>query len=126
MADSLSLLREFTIEGKHIEAKDGQITFDELSWNKDSLTNWYISYGKQKDMEKNKDKEYYSLGCVLYLLRYEHLNHPNYCKQAEEDKIMAVRRPDRGPLLKYLHGNEKQQPKNIDETVSLEKPTNIK
>merc|ERR1711994_980907 len=71
-------------------------------------------------------KEYYSLGCLVYLLRYEHLRHPDYVNQAAEDKIMAVRRPDRGPLLKYLHGEEKQYPKNIDETVHLDKPIHVK
>lgn len=124
MADSLSLLRKFTIEDKHVEAKDGQIIFDDLSWDKDSLTNWSISYGKH--LEKVMKKEYYSLGSLVYLLRYEHLKHPDYVNQAAEDKIMAVRRPDRGPLLKYLHGKETQHPKNIDETVHLDKPIHVK
>ena len=58
MADSLSLLRKFTIEDKHVEAKDGQIIFDDLSWDKDSLTNWSISYGKrlEKVMKKGANQ----------------------------------------------------------------------
>ena len=43
MADSLSLLRQFTIDEKHIEEREDQIIFNEFSWNKDSLTN-FISY----------------------------------------------------------------------------------
>ena len=43
MADSLSLLRQFTIDEKNIEEREDQIIFNEFSWNKDSLTN-FISY----------------------------------------------------------------------------------
>ena len=43
---ALTLLRQFTIDNKHIEERDDQIIFDDLSWNKDSLTNFMISSSK--------------------------------------------------------------------------------
>ena len=43
---ALSLLRQFTIDEKHIEERDNQIIFNDLSWNKDSLTNFMISSSK--------------------------------------------------------------------------------
>ena len=43
---ALSLLRQFTIDEKHIEERDDQIIFNDLSWNKDSLTNFMISSSK--------------------------------------------------------------------------------
>jgi len=120
MADSLSLLRQFTIDEKNIEEREDQIIFNEFSWNKDSLTN-FISYSAEK-----KEKEYYSLGCLLYFLKNEHLSHPKYVQQAAGDKISVVRRPDRRTLLDYLHGKETQHPKNIDKTARLEMPTHVK
>jgi len=120
MADSLSLLRQFTIEGKHIEERDDQIIFNEFSWNKDSLTN-FISYSAER-----KEKEYYSLGCLLYFLKNENLSHPKYVQQAAGDKVTVVRRPDRRTLLEYLHGKDTQHPKSIDKTARLEMPTHVK
>jgi len=120
MADSLSLLRQFTIEGKHIEERDDQIIFNEFSWNKDSLTN-FISYSAER-----KEKEYYSLGCLLYFLKNENLSHPKYVQQSAADKVPVVRRPDRRTLLEYLHGKDTQHPKSIDKTARLEMPTHVK
>jgi len=121
MADSLSLLRQFTIDEKHIDERDDQIIFNEFAWNKDSLTN-FISYSAEK-----KEKEYYSLGCLLYFLKHEHLSHPKYVQQAAGDKISVVRRPDRKTLLDYLHGKtEGKDVKGIDKTARLEMPTHVK
>jgi len=120
MADSLSLLRQFTIEGKNIEEREDQIIFNEFSWNKDSLTN-FISYSAER-----KEKEYYSLGCLLYFLKNENLSHPKYVQQAAGDKVSVVRRPDRRTLLEYLHGKDTQYPKSIDKTARLEMPTHVK
>ena len=120
MADSLSLLRQFTIEDKPIEERDDQIIFNEFAWNKNSLTN-FISYSADRN-----EKEYYSLGCLLYFLKNEHLKHPEYVLQAGGNKMSVVRRPDRRTLLDYLHGKETQIPKNIDKTARLEMPTHVK
>jgi hypothetical protein len=43
MADSLSLLRQYTIEGKPIEEREGHIIFGEFSWPSTALTN-FIKY----------------------------------------------------------------------------------
>ena len=40
MADSLSLLRQYTIDGKTIEERDGHVVFGEFSWPATSLTNF--------------------------------------------------------------------------------------
>ena len=42
MADALTLLRQFTIDGKNIEERDDHIIFGEFSWKIDSLTNFVI------------------------------------------------------------------------------------
>ena len=62
---------------------------------------------KQKSNEK-KEKEYYSLGCLVYFLKNKHIHHPKYVQQAARDNISAVYRPDRRTLLDYLHGKETQ------------------
>ena len=46
LVSALSLLRQFTIDEKHIEERDDQIIFNDLSWNKDSHTNFMISSSK--------------------------------------------------------------------------------
>ena len=43
MANALTLLRQFTIDGKHIEEREDHIIFGEFSWKKDSLTN-FVKY----------------------------------------------------------------------------------
>ena len=72
------------------------------------------------------DKEYYTLGCLLYFLKNEHLVHPKYVQQAAGDKVPVVRRPDRRHLLEYIHGTNTQVPKSIDKTARLEMPTHVK
>ena len=84
MADSLSLLRQITIEDKPIEERDDQIIFNEFSWNKNSLTN-FISYSADRN-----EKEYYSLGCLLYFLKNEHLKHPEYVLQAGGNTNLTI------------------------------------
>jgi len=120
MADSLTLLRQYTIDGKPIEERDDHIIFGEFSWPANSLTN-FIIYSAE-----NKEKEHYTLGCLLYFLKNEHLQHPKYVQQAAGDKIPVVRRPDRRALLEYLHGQNAQIPKSIDKTARLEMPTHVK
>ena len=43
MANALTLLRQFTIDGKHVEEREDHIIFGEFSWKKDSLTN-FVKY----------------------------------------------------------------------------------
>ena len=75
---------------------------------------------------EKKEKEYYTLGCLLYFLKNEHLVHPKYVQQAAGDKVPVVRRPDRRHLLEYIHGTNTQIPKSIDKTARLEMPTHVK
>ena len=79
-----------------------------------------------KNSAENKEKEHYTLGCLLYFLKNEHLSHPKYVQQAAGDKVPVVRRPDRRALLEYLHGQNAQIPKSIDKTARLEMPTHVK
>ena len=75
---------------------------------------------------EKKEKEYYTLGCLLYFMKNEHLVHPKYVQQAAGDKVPVVRRPDRRHLLEYIHGTNTQIPKSIDKTARLEMPTHVK
>jgi len=122
MADPLSLLRQYHIQRKTIMERDGQIIFGEFSWPKAVKTN-YLIWGTGKD---GSSKEYYTLECLLYLLKNVSLQHPVYVRQAVSDDIpQAVRRPDRKDLLAYLKGDT-QTASSIDKSAPLEMPTQVK
>ena len=121
MADPLSLLRQYNIQRKTIAERDGQVIFGEFSWPKTVKTN-YIEWGSGKD---GAQKEYYSLECLLYLLKNITLQHPVYVRQAASEDIPIVRRPDRKDLLAYLKG-ETQSCNSIDKSAPLEMPTQVK
>ncbi|KAL7643864.1 UNVERIFIED_CONTAM: hypothetical protein RMT77_005870 [Armadillidium vulgare] len=121
MADPLSLLRQFNVNKKEIIIKDDNILFGEFSWPKDVKTNYQI-YGSGKD---GAPKEYYTLDCLLFLLKHVHLSHPSYVRMAAAENIPVVRRPDRKELLAYLNG-ETSTASAIDKSAPLEMPTQIK
>lgn len=121
MADPLSLLRQYNINKKEIIERDGQIIFGEFSWPKNVKTN-YLKYGSGK---KGAPKEYYTLECLLYILKNVGLQHSVYVRQAAAEDINAVNRPDRKELLQYLNG-ETNTCASIDKSAPLEIPTQIK
>lgn len=123
MADPLSLLRQYTIEGKQIEEREGHIIFGEFSWPKTVHTNFRI-YGSEN--KEDGTWEYYTLGCLLYFLKNVQLLHPAYVRQAAGEDVPVVRRPDRRDLLAYLRGTDQQIPKSIDKSARLEMPTHVK
>lgn len=77
MADPLSLLRQYNIQKKEIIERDGHIIFGEFSWPKNVKTN-YLKYGSGK---KGAPKEYYTLECLLYILKNVGLQHSVYVRQ---------------------------------------------
>ena len=115
MADPLSLLRQYSMQRKQIIERDNNIIFGEFSWPKTVKTNYTI-YGAPK--------EYYTLECLLYLLKNIHLQHPVYVRQAVNDDVPIVRRPDRKDLLAYLRG-ESHSAMSIDKSAPLEMPTQV-
>lgn len=121
MADPLSLLRQYNVNKKEIIERDGQIIFGEFSWPKNVNTN-YLTYSSGKDGSK---KEYYTLECLLFILKNVHLTHPVYVKKAAAENIPVVRRPDRKELLAYLNGETASCPA-IDKSAPLELPTQVK
>ena len=102
MADPLSLLRTYNTQRKTIIERDGQVIFGEFSWPKTVKSN-YIQWGTGKD---GTPKDYYTLECLLYLLKNITLQHPVYVRQAASEDIPIVRRPDRKDLLAYLKGGD--------------------
>ena len=78
MADPLSLLRQFNMKRKTIVERDGQVIFREFSCSKTVNTN-YVEWGTGKDRAPN---DYYTLECLLYLLKNITLQHPVYVRQA--------------------------------------------
>ncbi|XP_014487904.1 PREDICTED: parafibromin, partial [Dinoponera quadriceps] len=70
-------------------------------------------------------KEYYTLECLLFLLKHVQLTHPVYVRQAAAENIPVVRRPDRKDLLAYLNG-ETATSAAIDKSAPLEIPTQVK
>ncbi|KAL0275871.1 UNVERIFIED_CONTAM: hypothetical protein PYX00_003597 [Menopon gallinae] len=121
MADPLSLLRQYNVNKKEIIERDGQIIFGEFSWPKTVKTN-YLMYGSGKD---GAPKEYYTLECLLFILKNVQLSHPVYVRQAATESIPVVRRPDRKDLLAYLNG-ETSTSGSIDKSAPLEIPTQVK
>ncbi|XP_058790580.1 parafibromin [Phymastichus coffea] len=121
MADPLSLLRLYNVNKREIIERDKQIQFGEFSWPKNVKTN-YLTYGSGKD---GAPKEYYTLECLLFLLKHVQLTHPVYVRQAAAENIPVVRRPDRKDLLAYLNG-ETATSTAIDKSAPLEIPTQVK
>lgn len=70
-------------------------------------------------------KEYYTLECLLFILKNVTLTHPVYVRQAAAENIPVVRRPDRKELLQYLNGETASCPA-IDKSAPLELPTQVK
>ncbi|XP_030756236.1 parafibromin-like [Sitophilus oryzae] len=120
MADPLSLLRQYNINKKEIIERDGQIIFGEFSWPKNVKTNYLKWSGKNVAR-----KEYYTLECLLFLLKNLSVIHPVYIRRADAEKIPVVRRPDRKELLAYLNGETASCPA-INKSAHFELPTQIK
>ena len=93
MADPLSLLRQFNINRKTIVERYNHIIFGEFSWPKTvtlqhrtfscmnptfQVKTNYVIWGTGKD---GTAKDYYTLECLLYLLRNITLQHPVYVRQ---------------------------------------------
>ncbi|XP_015112093.1 parafibromin [Diachasma alloeum] len=121
MADPLSVLRQYNVSKKEIIERESQIIFGEISWPKNVKTN-YLTYGSGKE---GAPKEYYTLECLLFLLKNVQLTHPVYVRQAAAENIPVVRRPDRKDLLAYLNG-ETATSLAIDKSAPLEIPTQVK
>lgn len=117
MADVLSNLRQYNINKKEIKEEDDQVIFGELAWPKTVKTN-YVIYGTGKD---GIPKEYYTLDCILFLLKNVQLQHALYVREAAAKGVPVVRRPDRKDLLSYLNG-ETTSSTNIDKSAPLEIP----
>ncbi|XP_018015837.1 parafibromin [Hyalella azteca] len=121
MADPLSLLRQYNVSKKEIITKSDNVIFGEFSWPKTVKTNYQV-YGSGKD---GASKDYYTLECLLFLLKHISLNHPAYVRMAAAENIPVVRRPDRKELLAYLNG-ETSTAAAIDKSAPLEIPTQVK
>jgi len=121
MADPLSLLRQYNVNKKEITERGDTIIFGEFSWQKNVKTN-YLAYGSGKD---GAPKEYYTLECLLFLLKHVSLTHPTYVRKAAAENIPVVRRPDRKELLAYLNG-ETATSTAIDKSAPMEIPTQVK
>ncbi|KAJ8299987.1 hypothetical protein KUTeg_021506 [Tegillarca granosa] len=117
MADVLTLLRQYNVEKKEIIEKDDQVIFGDLAWASNVKTN-YVIWGTGKD---GIPKEYYTLDCILLLLKNVHLAHPLYVREAAAANVPVVRRPDRKELLAYLNG-ETTSTSSIDKSAPLEIP----
>lgn len=125
MADPLSILRLYNSDKKEIVERDDQIIFDDFAWPKTAKTN-YLIWGTGKD---GVQKDYYTLDCILFLLKNVSLAHAMYVRQAAAANVPVVRRPDRKDLLAYLTG-EIQSSASIDKSapleISLQRPTQVK
>jgi PREDICTED: similar to cdc73 domain protein len=116
----LSLLRQYNVNKRDIVEKNGHICFGEYCWPKSVKTN-YLVWGSTKD---GPIKEYYTLECLLFLLRNVNLQHPVYVRQAAAEGVPVVRRPDRKDLLAYLTG-ESVASQSIDRSAPLELPITL-
>ncbi|KAL5012136.1 hypothetical protein ScPMuIL_010687 [Solemya velum] len=117
MADVLTILRQYNVSKKDIIDREDQVFFGDLAWRKYVKTN-YVVWGTGRD---GIPKEYYTLDCILFLLKNVHLPHPLYVREAAAGSVPVVRRPDRKDLLSYLNG-ENQTSASIDKSAPLEIP----
>lgn len=97
--DPLKLLRQYHASKMRIIEKDGYVQFGKYLWPKDTPTS-FTCWGTMKG---SKPKEYYTLECLLFLLRNVNLPHPQYVGQAKDLNIPIIRRPDRKEILAYLN-----------------------
>ncbi|XP_049511439.1 parafibromin [Dermacentor silvarum] len=116
--DPLSLLRQFNITKKDISESNSHLFFGEYSWPKTVKTN-YLVWGSGRD---GAPREYYTLQCLLFLLRNVHLPDPVYVQQAAAENIPVVMQPDRKDILACLNG-ETATSVNIDKSAPVEMPT---
>ncbi|XP_045112686.1 parafibromin-like isoform X2 [Portunus trituberculatus] len=79
----------------------------------------------RKSGKDGAPKDYYTLECLLFLLKHVSLTHPTYVRKAAAENIPVVRRPDRKELLAYLNG-ETSTATAIDKSAPLEIPTQVK
>jgi len=86
----------------------------------DSKLSLYFSSGKD-----GAPRDYYTLECLLFLLKNVQLQHPVYVRQAAADSIPVVRRPDRKDLLAYLNG-EAVASAAIDKAAPIEIPMQVR
>lgn len=114
MADPLSQLRQFHINGREIKECSGYIIFGDHGWPKSVNTN-YLVYSTDDDKSK---KEYYTLDCLMHFLKNKDVAHHHYVKQAGSLNIPVVHRPDRKNLLAYLNG-EQQTSTSIDKSAPI-------
>ncbi|XP_046675123.1 parafibromin-like isoform X1 [Homalodisca vitripennis] len=121
MADVLSLLRLYNVNKEDIVERDNRIFFGEQSWPIDVKTNYFM-WGSGKD---GAPKEYYTLACLLFLLKHVKLPHATYVRKAAAENMQAVRRPDRKDVLAYLHGHTATSA-NIDKSAPVETLTPVK
>ncbi|KAF6773782.1 hypothetical protein AHF37_07357 [Paragonimus kellicotti] len=121
MADVLALLRDYHLNGKPIVETQTEIIFGDFAWPKITKTNFLV-WGSGKD---GTAKDYYTLDCVVYLLKHIELPHTQYVRQAASAGVPVVRLPDRRDLLAYLKGETNTAP-NIDRAapvdISLRRP----
>ncbi|KAL3187874.1 hypothetical protein MRX96_000493 [Rhipicephalus microplus] len=108
MANLLSLLRQFNVNKKYIAENNSHIIFDQYSWPKTAKTN-YITWGPWID---GAPREYYTLECLLFFLKNQHLPHYMYMEKAAD-------------LAAYLNG-ETATSANIDKSAPIEIPTQAK
>ncbi|TNN13564.1 Parafibromin [Schistosoma japonicum] len=115
MADVLSLLKEYHLNGKPIIETQSEVIFGDFAWPKTTKTNFLV-WGSGKE---GTPKDYYTLDCVVYLLRHIDLPHTQYVRQAASAGLPVVRLPDRRDLLAYLKGETTTAP-NIDRAAPVD------
>ncbi|CAH8478256.1 unnamed protein product [Schistosoma mattheei] len=115
MADVLSLLREYHLSGKPIVETQSEVIFGDFAWPKTTKTNFLV-WGSGKE---GTPKDYYTLDCVVHLLKHIDLPHTQYVRQAASAGLPVVRLPDRRDLLAYLKGEATTAP-NIDRAAPVD------
>ena len=123
MTDSLSLIRDYTINKKEIEVREGLVYLGDFCWDVHSKTNYKV-WGSGRDGQAT---EYYTIQTILFFLDNLDIPHPQYVKAAIEKfgateksgTHYSVSRPDRRDLVEYLQG--RQTSSSIDRNA----PTDI-
>ena len=97
--EPLALLRRFVTLKRKILERGTNLDFQGIFHPKSVRTPLRVGQLKEPP-------EFYTLGCLAYLVAHQALDHPEYVRKCIAAKVKCVRRPDREAVLGYLSGRQ--------------------
>jgi len=105
-------LHRFHTRGSRIEVKGDLVWFNDISYPKDTKTNFLITKSKEEDPQPS----YYTLYTLYFFLKSFLLEHDVYVRACTRTGMKPVRRADRNSLMSYLNGNRNHVQNLVNKT----------